>query len=213
MQHFHKLSTAIPLAKEKPHQYASMMLDIPSKQKRLPKHLKDVLDKGYDRAVLHNFRFIKYFRKLALIDATHHIKQETINGDRLQEIYDEILADKRPVESYLDEFYDELFSRFFKDIKKQMPKEGEDPKTLYNEIWDTTMRATLRMKGASSHHHGMGTNRTRWMRLEHGRGFDLLCKIKKSIDQNNIMNPGKLYPENLQINKIDDKRRVEDEKD
>jgi alkyldihydroxyacetonephosphate synthase len=79
-----------------------------------------------------------------------------------------------------------------------MPKEGQEPIELYNKCWDAAVKATLKLNGAASHHHGIGMNRTRWMKLEHGAELDLMRKIKQVLDPNNILNPGKLYPESLQ---------------
>ena len=79
-----------------------------------------------------------------------------------------------------------------------IPKEGTDHLTLYNKAWDTTISTVLKTEGTASHHHGMGINRSRWMQLEHGEEFKLLQKIKATVDPNNIMNPGKLYSEEIQ---------------
>ncbi|WP_371803338.1 FAD-binding oxidoreductase [Candidatus Lokiarchaeum ossiferum] len=74
-----------------------------------------------------------------------------------------------------------------------VPKKNQDYLELYNQCWDAAVRGTLLKGGAASHHHGMGLNRTRWMQLEHGEEFILLKRIKKLLDPNNIMNPGKLF--------------------
>ncbi|MBN2155775.1 MAG: FAD-binding oxidoreductase [Candidatus Lokiarchaeota archaeon] len=73
--------------------------------------------------------------------------------------------------------------------------EGKSPEEFYNSAWDAAMIATLNSGGSISHHHGIGINRARWMRDEHGPVLDLMKKIKHVIDPNNIMNPGKLYDE------------------
>ena len=83
-----------------------------------------------------------------------------------------------------------------------IPKEGNDHLTLYNDAWDATISTVLKTEGSASHHHGMGINRSRWMQLEHGEEFKLLQKIKATVDPNNIMNPGKLYPDEIQKRKL-----------
>ncbi|MBN1329392.1 MAG: FAD-binding oxidoreductase [Candidatus Heimdallarchaeota archaeon] len=60
-------------------------------------------------------------------------------------------------------------------------------------VWDACMRATIRNNGSISHHHGIGINRTKWMKEEWGSSYETLKKIKQSLDPKNIMNPGKLY--------------------
>lgn len=78
------------------------------------------------------------------------------------------------------------------------PKPGQDPYDFYKQAWDAAMRGTLSVKGSISHHHGLGINRTPYMKLEHKEMFELLKKVKKLFDPNDIMNPGKLYDESMQ---------------
>jgi alkyldihydroxyacetonephosphate synthase len=40
-------------------------------------------------------------------------------------------------------------------------------------------------------HHGVGLKLSRYMRKQYGDAWPLLLKIKKTIDPNGIMNPGK----------------------
>ncbi|MBA59192.1 MAG: FAD-binding oxidoreductase [Gammaproteobacteria bacterium] len=53
------------------------------------------------------------------------------------------------------------------------------------------MRA-LEMGGTITGEHGIGLGKIPYMRLEHGNGVDLMRSIKKAIDPDNIMNPGKI---------------------
>jgi alkyldihydroxyacetonephosphate synthase len=76
-----------------------------------------------------------------------------------------------------------------------IPREGMDYLDLYNQCWDAAITTVLNHGGSASHHHGMGLNRTRWSKLEHGSEFQLMQQIKKLVDPNNIMNPGKLFGE------------------
>ena len=46
--------------------------------------------------------------------------------------------------------------------------------------------------GALSHHHGVGLNRSRFMRDALGPAFDVLAATKAALDPNGILNPGKL---------------------
>ncbi len=63
---------------------------------------------------------------------------------------------------------------------------------LYIEIWDTVMNTVLEERGAISHHHGIGLNRARFMRSALGEGFNVLTRLKSSLDPRGILNPGKL---------------------
>ena len=46
--------------------------------------------------------------------------------------------------------------------------------------------------GALSHHHGVGLNRSRFVRDALGPAFDVLVAMKQALDPNGILNPGKL---------------------
>ena len=69
---------------------------------------------------------------------------------------------------------------------------GEDKIGYYKRIWNAAMDACLAEGASISHHHGIGLHRGFWMREEHGAAHSVLCKIKKALDPNGIMNPGKL---------------------
>jgi len=69
---------------------------------------------------------------------------------------------------------------------------GKDKITYYKKIWQAAMKSCLAEGAAFSHHHGVGLHRGLWMAEEHGKGFEVLQKIKKALDPHNIMNPGKL---------------------
>lgn len=62
----------------------------------------------------------------------------------------------------------------------------------YQAVWDAGTRAVLSHGGALSHHHGVGINRSRFMREALGAAFDSLVAIKGALDPKGILNPGKL---------------------
>lgn len=67
------------------------------------------------------------------------------------------------------------------------------PEEYYHQVWDRAINTTLAMGGTISHHHGVGLNRGRFLKEELGEaGFSLLRQIKKALDPEDIMNPGKL---------------------
>ncbi|MGE5398311.1 MAG: FAD-binding oxidoreductase [Chitinophagales bacterium] len=69
----------------------------------------------------------------------------------------------------------------------------KDAEEYYRLIWDKAMLATREAGGSISHHHGVGLNRGRFMENEHGQaGMKVLQEIKRALDPDNIMNPGKL---------------------
>jgi alkyldihydroxyacetonephosphate synthase len=70
---------------------------------------------------------------------------------------------------------------------------SEDDHTYSQAVWDACIKATIDSGGSISHHHGIGINRSEWMKEEWGSIFPLLLKIKKCLDPKNVLNPGKLY--------------------
>jgi alkyldihydroxyacetonephosphate synthase len=62
----------------------------------------------------------------------------------------------------------------------------------YVAMWDAGQRAVLAGGGNLSHHHGVGLNRSRFVADALGAGFDVLASIKRALDPNGILNPGKL---------------------
>jgi len=70
--------------------------------------------------------------------------------------------------------------------------EPDDRERYYVELWDAGQRAVLAAGGALSHHHGVGLNRSRFVRDALGPAFDVLVSVKRALDPNGILNPGKL---------------------
>ncbi|MEJ2430705.1 MAG: FAD-binding oxidoreductase [Deltaproteobacteria bacterium] len=71
------------------------------------------------------------------------------------------------------------------------------------EQWQTAKiaatEAILKHGGALSHHHGIGTVHRLWTAAYLGReGLALLADLKKKLDPQNIMNPGKLFNASFQ---------------
>ncbi len=69
-------------------------------------------------------------------------------------------------------------------------------KEMYNKIRnfsDILIKKTLELNGTITGEHGVGLHKKAYLLEEHGDNVPLMQLIKKSIDQNNIMNPGKIF--------------------
>ncbi|MFX1257210.1 MAG: FAD-binding oxidoreductase [Promethearchaeota archaeon] len=65
---------------------------------------------------------------------------------------------------------------------------------FYQEVWNTVVKKVEDAGGSFGHHHGVGISRSHWMEREWGKvGLETMKKIKKVLDPNNILNPGKIY--------------------
>ena len=62
----------------------------------------------------------------------------------------------------------------------------------YIDAWNAGQNAVLEAGGALSHHHGVGLNRSRFMQAELGEGLSVLDDLKRALDPNGVLNPGKL---------------------
>lgn len=72
-------------------------------------------------------------------------------------------------------------------------KKGPEAVRTYNEVWRRGIVLSHNLGGTINHHHGIGLNLGRFMKLELGEaGLENFRKIKHAMDPNNIMNPGKL---------------------
>jgi alkyldihydroxyacetonephosphate synthase len=68
----------------------------------------------------------------------------------------------------------------------------DERESTYVAMWTAATNAVLANGGALVHHHGIGLNRARFARTALSSGFEVLQKMKRALDPNGIMNPGKL---------------------
>jgi len=74
------------------------------------------------------------------------------------------------------------------DDKERMPE-------IYIECWRRAIRATLASGGGIAHHHGIGRVRSEFLVNEIGdTGVDVLRALKRSLDPDDLLNPGVLVP-------------------
>ena len=61
--------------------------------------------------------------------------------------------------------------------------------------YDRMVAETLRVGGTCSGEHGVGLHKRRFLRAQHGEALDLMREVKALLDPLNILNPGKVLPD------------------
>jgi alkyldihydroxyacetonephosphate synthase len=73
-----------------------------------------------------------------------------------------------------------------------LPNGGSDAVALHDRIWRDGVAAAIGAGAVMNDHHGVGLKLAPYMPAQHGAGLDVLRRIKKTLDPNGVMNPGKL---------------------
>ena len=58
---------------------------------------------------------------------------------------------------------------------------------------DLLIKKTLELNGTITGEHGVGLHKKDYLIKEHGDNIPIMKSIKRTIDPNNIMNPGKIF--------------------
>ena len=76
-----------------------------------------------------------------------------------------------------------------------LPYDPSQKKTYkkIRDFSDLLIKKTLELNGTITGEHGVGLHKKAYLLKEHGDNIPLMKIIKRSIDQNNIMNPGKIF--------------------
>ena len=69
------------------------------------------------------------------------------------------------------------------------PEDEEKVKKAVKEVF----MLTLKLDGSISGEHGVGWMKKEFLPLEAGSALEKMRAIKKALDPNNIMNPGKIF--------------------
>ncbi len=72
------------------------------------------------------------------------------------------------------------------------PNKKDDYKMIRN-LSDKLIDKALSLEGTITGEHGIGIQKKEYLKKQHPDNISLMQKIKKSIDPNNIMNPGKVF--------------------
>jgi len=73
-----------------------------------------------------------------------------------------------------------------------VPEDPAEAMSLYNELWFKCIRVAIENGGVLNEHHGIGIKMGYMMREQYGNAFQVIDGMKKALDPNNIMNPGKM---------------------
>jgi alkyldihydroxyacetonephosphate synthase len=72
-----------------------------------------------------------------------------------------------------------------------VPEPGPNSVELHDTIWRAGVEAILGAGGVMNDHHGVGIKLAPFMEAQHGAAMEVLRSIKRALDPNGIMNPGK----------------------
>lgn len=64
---------------------------------------------------------------------------------------------------------------------------------------DNIIKKALELEGTATGEHGVGIGKRHHMRAEHGPALDVMRSLKQTLDPNNILNPGKIFPASKQV--------------
>jgi alkyldihydroxyacetonephosphate synthase len=82
-----------------------------------------------------------------------------------------------------------VYDRFIID---EPPQDAHAALQLHNKIWTAAARTSLANGGVLNEHHGIGFKLGRLMPEQYGTAWPTLDALKRTLDPNGIMNPGKL---------------------
>jgi len=81
-------------------------------------------------------------------------------------------------------------------IDRRRPGDEERAHEAVKEIFE----ATLKLGGTLSGEHGIGITKAPYVSMELGdMGLEVMRRIKKAFDPNNILNPGKIFPQDQAV--------------
>ena len=72
-------------------------------------------------------------------------------------------------------------------------RDDEDKQKRIRQYSDDLINKALELEGTITGEHGIGLQKKHYLLREHPDNVPVMKSIKRSIDVNNIMNPGKIF--------------------
>jgi alkyldihydroxyacetonephosphate synthase len=94
--------------------------------------------------------------------------------------------------AHFSHWYDWGTSFYPTFLLKEYPTDKREAFMVFNRVIDAAVGASMRNGGVVNEHHGIGLKNARFMKEIYGDGYELARTIKKALDPNTILNPGKL---------------------
>jgi alkyldihydroxyacetonephosphate synthase len=69
---------------------------------------------------------------------------------------------------------------------------GQEAVDLHDRIWAAGLEAAFSAGAVMNDHHGVGLKLAPYMERQHGASLEAIRRIKRALDPDGIMNPGKL---------------------
>ena len=116
--------------------------------------------------------------------------------DRVLDVYDRVRAAVAPLAFTMCHFshaYVEGCSLYF-SFAAASPGGDRALETRYDELWKTCLSAAMAAGATVSHHHGIGLLKARALAEQLGDARRMVQGLKRALDPDGIMNPGKLLP-------------------
>jgi alkyldihydroxyacetonephosphate synthase len=136
-----------------------------------------------------SYKMPKVFRDGAFVDTM----EVASTWERLLDMYEAVkdaISRHAFVMAHFSHAYTEGCSIYF-----TFAGHGEDRRSaerIYDAVWRDGLAATTRVGGTVSHHHGVGLLKAAYMNTEHREAMTVFRALKRSLDPDGIMNPGKL---------------------
>ena len=130
-------------------------------------------------------------RKGYVVDTMEVAANWALLDDVVEQVETAMLGVKnaRTATCHLSHSYIEGACVYFTFAANPPEEEFED---TYRGLWAAGQTAAIAAGASLSHHHGVGYSRAPFMRQALGNGLDVLRTVKKALDPNGILNPGKL---------------------